>query len=37
MKRSTAAGLKLRSTWGALANTPYTLDAPRLVVIGQHG
>ena len=33
----TAAGLELRSTWGALANTPYTLDAPRLVAIGWRG
>jgi SAM-dependent methyltransferase len=31
----TAAGLELRSTWGALANESYTLDAPRLVAIGQ--
>jgi SAM-dependent methyltransferase len=32
-----AAGLAIRSVWGALADTPYTLDAPRLVVIGQRG
>jgi SAM-dependent methyltransferase len=30
-----AAGLGVRSTWGALAEQPYTLDAPRLVVLGQ--
>lgn len=30
-----AAGLAVRSVWGALDDIPYTLDAPRLVVIGQ--
>lgn len=30
-----AAGLEIRSTWGALADVPFTLDAPRLVVLGQ--
>ncbi len=33
----TAAGLTVRSVWGALGDTPYTLDAPRLVVLGQRG
>lgn len=30
-----AAGLEIRSIWGALADVPFTLDAPRLVVLGQ--
>lgn len=33
----TAAGLEVRSVWGALADEPYSLDAPRLVAIGQRG
>ena len=33
----TTAGLEVRSVWGALADEPYTLDAPRLVVLGQRG
>ena len=30
-----AAGLAIRSVWGALADTPYSLDTWRLVAIGQ--
>ena len=32
-----AAGLAIRSVWGALGDTPYSLDTWRLVAIGQRG